>query len=1278
MFCSHPLRRHCLLIITVIVATSSRGSCLCHKEQSNALLRLKASFNFDYSFSLSSWNVDTNCCTWEGVTCDGTSGYVTALDLSGLYISGNLSSSSDIFKLTSLRFLSLADNYFDASPWPSPGLEQLTDLEYLDLSYSGLSGDLHIENGQLSKLATLNLSGLHLRYLSLEALIDNLGSLQELQLDEANISVTPADLAHASSTNTPSGLKELSMRSRITNNSTLDTVFTNLLFRSKLANLVSLDLYNLDLRNMSLHTLIDSLENLQELYLGNVNISVNPTDKPHASSTNTASGLKVLFIRNCDQFGTALTNIQFRSMLANLVTLGLSDFDLRNLSLHALIGSFGNLENLYLEDVVISASPTHISHASSTNTTSGLKVLSMVFCIITGGHFDTALVTDIRFRSMLANLVTLGLSYFDLRNLSLHALIGSFGNLENLYLEEVAISASPTHISHASSTNTASGLKELRMQWCTITTGHFDAVLSKLPFLSKLILDGTTFSGHVPVPERFAELSSLAVLSLQRCGLKGTFPSRIFHLKNLMYLDVSGNDNLRGVLPEFILASALQVLILSGTKFSGKIPESIGNLRNLTELDLSNCQFHGSIPPFTQWPMISSIDLSGNNLTGSLPSDGYLALHNLTTVHLSNNSMSGVIPASLFSLPSLESLDLSRNNFTGNFLLHLNISSNLGKIDLSNNKLQGPIPKLLSDLVGIYWLDLSFNNFTGIVDLSFIKNYMELDYLSLSYNKLSVILEDGNHSYAGYPTIGELSLASCNLSYVPKLLMHQVEMGGLDLSNNNITGHIPDWIWRTASGLNLSHNLFTSIATNLSNSSLLYLDIHSNKIDGALPLPPLGTSQLDYSDNHFNSSVTLEFWSHISSVISLSLANNSINGEVSHSICNATKIEILDLSFNNFSGLIPACLLIRNKHLEILNLKDNNFHGSLPQDIHVECALQVIDLNSNRLEGKLPTSIINCHRLQVLDVGNNLIVGTFPEWLGFLRFLKVLILHSNRFHGPIDDSYGMKKLQVLDLSSNSFNGSIPTRFLTQFKAMKVVSSGSVATYVEIIAPASASSSASASSPYYRPYFKESVTLTLKGKETTLVQILSVFMNLDLSNNKFEGIIPNEIGDLKFLKGLNLSKNSFTGGIPPRIANMRQLESLDLSCNKLSGEIPPAMAQMSFLEVLNLSYNNLSGMIPQSSQFLTFPDTSFVGNNGLCGKPLPRMCDANHAPSAAGTPGSSKGLNWEILSVEAGVISGLVMVFATTLLWDNGRRWVYWQVDKFLLYTMEPWLHGRRN
>jgi len=394
-------------------------------------------------------------------------------------------------------------------------------------------------------------------------------------------------------------------------------------------------------------------------------------------------------------------------------------------------------------------------------------------------------------------------------------------------------------------------------------------------------------------------------------------------------------------------------------------------------------------------------------------------------------------------------------------------------------------------------------------------------------------------------------------------------------------------------------------------------------------------------------------------------------------ICNATDIGVLDLSFNNLSGLIPLCLLKHNKALEILNLRGNNFNGSLPHDIGEECALQVIDLNGNKLEGKVPVSMINCAKLKVIDLGNNLIMDMFPEWLGVLPLLKVLVLRANQFHGTIDH-YGLHpfftELQVLDLSSNSFNGSIPIGFLKQLKAMMVVSSQVSSTYVEVVASVAAS-------PDYQPNYRESVTVTLKGQETTLVQILSVFMSLDLSNNKFEGVIPDEIGDLKSLKGLNLSKNSFIGGIPPRVVNMVQLESLDLSFNQLSGEIPPAMALMSFLEVLDLSYNHLSGMIPQSSQFLTFPVTSFVGNDGLCGKPLPLLCDVSQAPSTAAThvsSSSSKEFNWEILSVEAGFLSGLAIVVLTTLLWGNGRMWVYQQVDKLLLDALHPWIRGHHH
>jgi hypothetical protein len=175
----------------------------------------------------------------------------------------------------------------------------------------------------------------------------------------------------------------------------------------------------------------------------------------------------------------------------------------------------------------------------------------------------------------------------------------------------------------------------------------------------------------------------------------------------------------------------------------------------------------------------------------------------------------------------------------------------------------------------------------------------------------------------------------------------------------------------------------------------------------------------------------------------------------------------------------------------MLNLRGNNFHGSLPQEINQDCALQIIDLNGNKLEGKLPVYLINCQRLQVLDLGNNLIVDTYPEWLGALPLLKVLVLKSNGFHGPIDNS-GMNKqnhpffaeLQVLDLSSNSFNGSIPTQFLKQLKAMMVVSSETSSWYVEILPMSPASSPGG---QVYRPYYRDSVTVTLKGQETTLVQ-----------------------------------------------------------------------------------------------------------------------------------------------------------------------------------------------
>nr|TKR90000.1 hypothetical protein D5086_0000237970 [Populus alba] len=74
-----------------------------------------------------------------------------------------------------------------------------------------------------------------------------------------------------------------------------------------------------------------------------------------------------------------------------------------------------------------------------------------------------------------------------------------------------------------------------------------------------------------------------------------------------------------------------------------------------------------------------------------------------------------------------------------------------------------------------------------------------------------------------------------------------------------------------------------------------------------------------------------------------------------------------------------------------------------------------------------------------------------------------------------------------------------------------------------------------------------------------------------------------------------------------------LESLDLSSNLFTGRIPVQLADLTFLTVLNLSHNQLEGPIPSGKHFNTFNASSFEGNLGLCGFPMPKECNNDEAP-----------------------------------------------------------------
>ncbi|KAM3198149.1 hypothetical protein ACQJBY_073330 [Aegilops geniculata] len=533
-------------------------------------------------------------------------------------------------------------------------------------------------------------------------------------------------------------------------------------------------------------------------------------------------------------------------------------------------------------------------------------------------------------------------------------------------------------------------------------TGDIEVLMESLPQctwtkLQELDLSDNNFTG--PIPPQLGNLTWLTSLELSNNHLTGRIPPELMHSTSLTNLDLSGN-HLNGNVPaEIGSLFNLISLDLRNNSFTGVIMEEhFANLTSLKEIHLSSnsfkivlnsdwrppfmlesasfgsCQMGPLFPPWLQQQLeITQLDISSNALEGEFPDWFWSAFSHALYMDISNNQISGSLPAHLHGM-AFEELYLNSNQLIGPIPV---LPKNIYLLDISNNTFSGTIPSNLG-APRLKMLSMHSNQISGYIPESICKLDF-LMYLDLSNNTL----EGEIAQCSDISNLQHLILSNNSLSgKFPAFLRNSTSLKFLDLSWNKFIGRLPTWVGKLVDlrFLILSHNKFSdNIPVNITKlGHLQYLDLSSNNFSGTIPGHP---SSLTFMSTLQEESMALVVDSQGSEIapdrLGQILAVNTKGQQLTYHKTLAYFVSI-DLSCNSLTGEIPT-YITSLAALMNLNLSSNQLNGQIPSMIGAMQSLVSLDLSQNKLSGEIPSSMSNLTSLSYLNLSYNSLSGRIPS-----------------------------------------------------------------------------------------------------------------------------------------------------------------------------------------------------------------------------------------------------------------------------------------------------------